>query len=113
MPLSMLDVWDFPPRGREGGAVWDRLLGRYGVSSLVDKSLVVRDTAARTPCYRLRESMREFSYLRLMQERLAGHFGRGTPSILPCVVIRPRTRKTAGFGQLARVKKGPAERLKN
>ena len=54
------------------------------LSSLVDKSLVVRDIAARTPCYRLHESMREFSHLRLaeageidlMQKRLAHHFAR-------------------------------------
>ncbi|WP_277883583.1 LuxR C-terminal-related transcriptional regulator [Arthrobacter sulfonylureivorans] len=54
------------------------------LSSLVDKSLVVRDTAAMTPCYRLHESMREFGHLHLvkageihaMHERLAGHFTR-------------------------------------
>ncbi|TRW46714.1 ATP-binding protein [Georgenia yuyongxinii] len=54
------------------------------LSSLVDKSLVVRDIASRTPCYRLHESMREFSHLRLletgesdlMHERLADHFSR-------------------------------------
>ncbi len=54
------------------------------LSSLVDKSLVFRDTAAGTPCYRLHESMREFSHLHLvkageihlMHERLAGHFTR-------------------------------------
>ncbi|MFD1507038.1 LuxR family transcriptional regulator [Georgenia yuyongxinii] len=54
------------------------------LSSLVDKSLVVRDLAAPSPCYRLHESMREFSHLRLvdagerdlMQNRLADHFSR-------------------------------------
>ncbi|GAA1755541.1 LuxR C-terminal-related transcriptional regulator [Kocuria aegyptia] len=54
------------------------------LSSLVDKSLVVRDLAARTPCYRLHESMREFGHLHLvetgeidwMYERLATHYTR-------------------------------------
>lgn len=49
---------------------------------LVDKSLVVRDMTAATPCYRLHESTREFARLRLLESggaapvyrRLTGHY---------------------------------------